>query len=136
MNYVVPYTVLKANFLRLEGSEAAEGADVSHRLSEETLMAIARQFLQSVAIDEAWYLTTYTDVADAIAEGVFRSARHHFMESGYFEGRLPGELTVDEAWYAQCYPDVADGVEEGYFSSLAQHFHEHGYREGRRPFPL
>lgn len=136
MIYVVPYAVLKANYLAMEDHGAADAVIHPHGLTEDALKGIAKQFLQSIPIDEDWYRAEYPDVADAIDEGVFRSARHHFIESGYFEGRLPGELAVDEDWYAQHYPDVASGVEEGFFASLGQHFREHGYREGRRPFPF
>ena len=42
-----------------------------------------------------------------------RSAQQHFVDDGYFEGRLPFPMRVDEKWYLQQNPDVADSVSHG-----------------------
>ena len=97
----------------------------------DELLDIVRLLLRSVTFDEAWYLAEYPDIAEAIAAGEVKSARHHFIDSGYFEGRLPAALEVDEAWYLAEYPDVAEGIERGEILSARQHFLEHGYEEGR-----
>ena len=39
--------------------------------------------------DEAWYLTTYPDVAEAVRSGRAKSGYDHFIEHGYGEGRKP-----------------------------------------------
>ena len=69
----------------------------------------------------------------AIKAGTFKSAKHHFVENGYFEGRLPAEFHVDEAWYLTAYPDVADGIGTGEILSATEHFLTNGYAEGRLP---
>jgi hypothetical protein len=97
----------------------------------DEFLDIVRLLLRSVAFDEAWYLAEYPDIAEAVAAGEVKSARHHFIDSGYFEGRLPAPLEVDEAWYLAEYPDVAEGIERGELQSARQHFLEHGYEEGR-----
>jgi hypothetical protein len=97
----------------------------------DEFLDIVRLLLRSVPFDEAWYLTEYPDIAEAVAAGEAKSARHHFIDSGYFEGRLPAPLEVDEAWYLSEYPDVAEGIERGEILSARQHFLEHGYEEGR-----
>lgn len=64
------------------------------------------------------------------------SARQHFLDDGYFEGRLPFPMPVDERWYLEHYPDVAESVRKGVVGSAEQHFAEDGYREGRLPYEL
>lgn len=41
------------------------------------------------AFDEAWYLASYPDVAEAVARGEFASGRAHYFGYGRREGRLP-----------------------------------------------
>jgi hypothetical protein len=99
----------------------------------DEFLDIIRLLLRSVPVDEAWYLAEYPDIAEAVAAGEVKSARHHFIDSGYFEGRLPAPMDIDEAWYLSEYPDVAEGIERGEIQSARQHFLEHGYDEGRSP---
>jgi hypothetical protein len=40
-------------------------------------------------LDEEWYLRRYPDVADAVREGRFASARSHYEVHGRREGRFP-----------------------------------------------
>jgi hypothetical protein len=95
-----------------------------------------RKFLIGIEFNEAWYLQHYPDIAEAIGQGLIASAREHFINDGYFEGRLPFPIRVDEAWYLQQNEGVADYVERGLLESGQQHFDENGYREGRLPFGL
>ncbi len=52
--------------------------------------------------DEAYYLQTYRDVADAVRARAFRSGAHHYREQGRPEGRRPrcGSALLDDgtAW--------------------------------------
>lgn len=109
---------------------AKEGGIVVLRYDK--LRALVRVLLDLVEIDEAWYKATYADVAQGIATGIFPSAKEHFIQHGYFEGRLPHDVEVDEAWYYEAYPDVAAAFEAG-GPSAKEHYLEHGYREGRSP---
>lgn len=54
-----------------------------------SLIGAMQLLLCAVTVDEQWYCETYPDVAAAIAEGSVDSAREHFIEFGYFEGRRP-----------------------------------------------
>ena len=74
--------------------------------------------LDSLGLDLAWF------------------TEHHFVEDGYFEGRLPFPMKVDERWYMTQYPDVADSVRRGILQSAQAHFDEDGYREGRLPYGM
>jgi hypothetical protein len=100
------------------------------------LRLIVSNLLQSVEVDEEWYKQTYPGVAQAVASGAFKSAKEHFVEHGYFEGRLPKKITVDEAFYRAAYPGVAKAIEEGLVHSAQEHFEQHGMNEGRLPFPI
>jgi hypothetical protein len=48
-------------------------------------------------VDEQWYLSTYRDVAAAVANGQVSSAREHFELVGAAEGRAPSQEYVDVA---------------------------------------
>ncbi len=136
MRYVTPFSVIKKTYLDPNPeSGQGDGGSIA-MMSEETIMGVVKLLLRGADVDEDWYRTTYPDVAEAINKGVFRSAKQHFIDSGYVEGRLPGEMPVDEKWYLAAYPDVADGVEDGLFSSCAEHFRLYGYSEGRIPFEI
>lgn len=102
-------------------------------LSEVKFMNILRIALMNVTVDEAWYLSAYPDVAAAIQSGSFRSARQHYIASGYFEDRIPRHVPVDEAWYSNEYADVAAAIRAGVFTSAQQHFEVYGFKEGRLP---
>jgi hypothetical protein len=104
--------------------------------SYDEILDVMRLLLRGVVFDEAWYLAEYPDIADAVDAGEVKSPRHHFVESGYFEGRLPRPLDIDETWYLTAYPDVAEGIARGEIQSPRQHFLEHGYDEGRSPSPF
>ena len=125
--YLPPYARLRAAL------DLAEGPDQSVLVSCEGLKSCIRLLLRGVEVDEEWYRTEYADVSDAISKGVFRSAKQHFVESGYFEGRRPGRVAVDENWYSRAYPDVSESVEFGEIGSCQEHFDRYGEREGRFP---
>jgi hypothetical protein len=105
-------------------------------LSYDDFIKILRMMISGIEIDEEWYLATHEDIAKAVTTGAVASAKQHFIDDGYFEGRLPFPMPVDESWYLAQYPDVADCVRRGIVGSAQQHFAEDGYREGRLPFPL
>jgi hypothetical protein len=102
----------------------------------DSLLAIIRRILSTIDVDEAWYLGQYDDIARAVRSGAVISGRRHFIEDGYFEGRLPFPIVVDERWYLEQNPDVAKDVLAGRVASAQAHFDADGYREGRLPFSL
>jgi hypothetical protein len=103
-------------------------------LSYDDFVAVLRLMISGIQINEEWYLTEYPDIAEAIRAGKVESARQHFIDDGFFEGRRPFPMDVDERWYLQQYPDVAESVRTGVVGSGQQHFVEDGYREGRLPY--
>lgn len=99
--------------------------------SYEEILEIISLILRGVEVDENWYLTQYPHLAEALKTKDIKSARNHFVHSGYFEGRLPCAPDLDEEWYLAQYPDVAEGIARGEIQSARQHYLEHGYAEGR-----
>lgn len=102
---------------------------VEHRLHE-----LLRLLLENVYVDEAWYLETYSDVADALQEGTISSAREHYINVGYFEDRMPHYIVVDAEWYQNTNPDVAEGIRQRAIKSADAHFQMAGFKEGRLPY--
>jgi hypothetical protein len=105
-------------------------------VSYDDFIKILRMMISGIQVDEEWYLKQYEDIARAVSEGSIVSARQHFMDDGYFEGRLPFPIPVNERWYLEQYPDVAESMRNGVVASGEQHYAEDGYREGRLPFAL
>jgi hypothetical protein len=58
----------------------------------------------------------------------------HYLDTGYFENRLPRKLLVDESYYLQQNPDVADAIRKGKLKSAQDHFNNAGFNEGRAPY--
>ncbi len=77
MAYFPCYEIVRST---LDGSMAAP--------SGENFRSILKEVLAAVAFDEALYLSIYSDIRDAVQNGVIGSAREHFIQAGYFEGRV------------------------------------------------
>jgi hypothetical protein len=75
-------------------------------------------------------------VAEAVRAGTFKSAKDHFVNNGYFEGRMPFPIQVDERYYLSRYPELAESIRREVIASGQQHFDENGYLEGRRPYDI
>ena len=131
VKYVPPFEGIKT-FVTF----AAVKGELSITATYTQFTHMIRTLLEAIQVDEEWYLAQYPDVAEAIREGGIRSAREHFLNDGYFEGRAPFQIKVDETWYLEQNPGVAEFIARGDLQSAQQHFDEHGYREGRKPFPV
>jgi len=105
-------------------------------VSYDNFINILRLMISGIEVNEEWYMQAYEDIGQAIREGLIQSAKQHFIDDGYFEGRLPFPMEVDERWYLEQNPDVAERVRTGVVSSGQQHFSEDGYREGRLPYEV
>lgn len=130
MKYLPPFEGIKANV-----AFAAVKGELTITATYAQFTTLIRSLLQVIEVDEVWYLSQYPDVADAIRNGIVTSAQEHFMNDGYFEGRIPFLIEVDEAWYLEQNPGVAEYIARGELESAQQHFNDNGYREGRRPRP-
>jgi hypothetical protein len=130
VDFLPPFEEIKA-FVTF----AAVKGELTVSTSYIQFTTLIRVLLQGIEVDEEWYLKQYPDVAEAIHKGVVTSAKEHFLNDGYFEGRIPFLIPVDEAWYLEQNPGVAEYIARGELESAQQHFNDNGYREGRKPFP-
>ena len=133
MRYVPPFNVVKQECLSSAISGNIKSDSVRKLVPQESFIHGVKLLLRGIEVDDDWYVAVYPDIAEAIAAGAVKSAKAHFIEDGYFEGRLPFELDVDDEWYLKTYPDVAEGISRGDFSSAKDHFQHFGYKEGRLP---
>jgi hypothetical protein len=131
MKYLPPFNILKS-YLSITTVEGRLMAECSY----ENLVDMLRRLIAGVEVDGPWYLERYPDIADAIRRGLVADARTHFINDGYFEGRMPFRIEVDERFYLGQNEGVADYVRRGLLESGQQHFDENGYAEGRLPFGL
>ncbi len=131
MKYLPPFDLIRRS---VEISTIRSELRVN--VSYEEFVRLLKKMIAGTEVDEDWYLRTYEDIAKAVREGSIKSAQHHFVEDGYFEGRLPFAMKVDERWYLTQNPDVADSVRRGILPSAQAHFDEDGYREGRMPYGM
>jgi hypothetical protein len=131
MSYIPPFKVVRGRM-----TVVTVNGKTKINNSYDEFVEIVKLLLRGTVFDEKWYLSTYTDVAEAVAAGAFKSGRHHFIEVGYFEGRHPRDFEIDEKWYLENNPDVVDGIKKGDITSARRHFNEHGYQEGRFPSEL
>ena len=102
-------------------------------IDAKLLKALLRTAVKCVPFSEQFYLETYPDIAQAYAAGQLKDLKQHYVEQGYFEGRVGAPATVDKPYYLHRNGDVAEAMTRGDFTSVAQHYHECGYREGRSP---
>lgn len=131
MKYLPPFDLIRRS---IEISTIR--GELRVNVSYEDFVKILKKMIVGIQVDEDWYLRTYEDIAKAIRDGIVKSAQQHFVDDGYFEGRLPFAMHVDERWYMSEYPDVAESVRKGVVVSGQSHFDEDGYREGRLPFGM
>jgi hypothetical protein len=131
VKYLPPFEILKS----LLTISSVKG-ELMVSCTYENLVQMLRQVIIGVEVDERWYLERYPDIADAIEQGLVHSARVHFVNDGYFEGRMPFPIHVDERYYLSQNKGVAEYVRKGMLESGQQHFDENGYAEGRLPFGL
>ena len=81
--------------------------------------------------NETLYLAQNSDVAAAVASGLFASGAQHFALYGAAEGRDPNAL-FNAAWYLEQNPDVAAMVASGKTTAWV-HYETCGWQEGRDP---
>jgi hypothetical protein len=95
-------------------------------LREIMLLAISK-----LPFDEDFYLSSYSDIRTAYSSGRISDLRAHFVDTGYFEGRLGVNPNIDERFYRETYPDVAAAIAKGDVTSCLDHYVLMGAAEGR-----
>ena len=79
------------------------------------------------------YLAANKDIQDAAKSGRVPDPKAHYVDYGFFEGRLGATPAVDEAWYRRTYADIGAAVRKGAIASGAEHFNAIGAEEFRAP---
>lgn len=130
MRYLPPFAVVRRMIRR-----TTSGDRTRSDLAFEDLQQVIRTLLTVVEVDEVFYLERNADVAKGVEEGLIRSAQDHFVNHGYFEGRMPYQIWIDETWYLATHADVAKTVADGTYATAQDHFDGPGYAEGRAPYP-
>lgn len=87
--------------------------------------------VSTLPFDQEFYLAAYPDIKEAFASGQVSDLWSHFIEEGYFEGKLGSKPEVDEDFYKETYPDVAIAIADGSFGSAIDHYVRAGAYEGR-----
>jgi hypothetical protein len=121
--------------LKNQGLLVPENNNTHFRIERNFLVSIMAKRLAGIKFDEAWYLSKYPDVKEAVRRGVVASGRDHYMAHGFYEHRMPTAIQVNEKWYLDAYPDIAEAIRAGVYKSAQAHFDQAGFREGRLPFP-
>lgn len=117
---------LRINRLRLDSSGKIA-------IDARLLKALIQAAVERQPFSEAFYFETYPDLQQAAAAGQLGDAHRHFVDTGYFEGRVGIAPEVDEDFYAALYPDVAEAVAGRRIESLFSHYVASGVAEGRVP---
>lgn len=127
----VPHIDLLLQALRINRDRLDGRSKIA--VDAKLLKALLQAAAGSAPFDAAFYLNSYPDIAEAHAAGEIPDLRRHFVETGFFEGRLGGLPEFDERFYIGAYPDVAEAVRNGEMKSGTEHYLRSGASEGRVP---
>lgn len=97
------------------------------------LRALLQALVARSPFDADFYRRAYPDIAEAHERGDIPDLQQHFVETGFFEGRIGAPPEVDEAFYQNTYKDVARAVARGEIASPREHYERSGAAEGRLP---
>ncbi|WP_295540858.1 hypothetical protein [uncultured Pseudacidovorax sp.] len=117
--------------LQMEVNRIASGRAKEREKIQQLVDLFYGVIARSIPVDPEFYLRTYKDISEAIQSGAVSSASEHFINHGFYEGRLPMEPKIDEQLYCQKYPDIGEAIVDGRIESGADHWASFGRLEGR-----
>jgi len=129
----IPHVDLILHVLRINRERLNSKSKVA--IDAKLLKALLRTIVQCAPFSEEFYLEAYSDIAEAYAAGQIPDLHRHYVEFGYFEGRIGAPPPVDEAYYTGLYKDVGQAMLSGDVRSGAEHYLQSGCAEGRIPSP-
>ncbi len=129
----VPHIELLLRGMRITRERLHSRSKVA--VDAKILRALIRAAVHQSAFDAEFYLATYPDVAEAHRAGTVTDLHEHYVETGFFEGRVGAPGEVDELFYVTEYPDVAQAVQAGEVRTASEHYVRSGAAEGRLPNP-
>jgi hypothetical protein len=127
----VPHIDLLLQALRINRERLNGKSKVA--IDAKLLRALLQALASSMPFSEEFYLETYSDIAEAHESGQIANPQRHFIEIGFFEGRMGSRPPVDEAFYTKLYKDVGAAVRRGDVDSGFEHYMRSGASEGRVP---
>lgn len=130
MRYIPRYDTF-VKFLRLDTKGKTPPAKVE--VPFELWRLMVANLVAQAEFDEKEYLRVNPDVEQALKQGLIGSAKEHYLEHGYFEGRFGASGAFDESWYRSRYSDVSAAIEKKAFKSAEEHFRKAGAGELRAP---
>ncbi len=111
------------------------GSKAKIAIDAKLLRALLQALVANAPFSEAFYTATYPDIAQAHVSGRIPDLHKHFIEAGFFEGRMGASPDVDETFYTTTYRDVGEAVQNGSVPSGQEHYLRSGAAEGRVPNP-
>ncbi len=127
----VPHVDLLAKAMRIPRERLTSRARIA--IEAPLLRLILARLVATLPFSEPFYRNAYPDLAAAAASGQITDLHHHFIETGYFEGRLGAPPDLDDAFYLAAYPEVAHAIAHGDTASPLDHYLRAGAAEGRVP---
>ena len=129
----VPHVDLLAQAMRVSRERLNSRSKIA--IDAKLLRQILQNLIGLMPFSEAFYRATYADLDAAAASGQIPDLHRHYVETGYFEGRMGAPPRVDEVFYISTYPDVATAIQRGEVASATEHHIRFGAAEGRIPSP-
>lgn len=129
----VPHIDLILKSLRIGRERLLSQSKIA--IDTELLRALLSEIVSLSEFSRTVYLATYPDIAAAADAGQVTNLLEHYVEQGYFEGRVGTVPDVDEDFYLASYPDVRAAVSDGSVPDAAEHYVRAGAAEGRIPNP-
>lgn len=127
----MPHIDLLLQALRVNRERLSSKSKVA--IDAKLLRMLIQTAVEKLPFSEEFYAETYPDIGDAASSGQIPDLHRHFVEAGYFEGRLGSPPEVDEDFYTSIYKDVAVAIERGDIGSATEHYLRSGAAEGRVP---
>ena len=127
----VPHIDLLTQSMRITRERLNSRSKIA--IDAKLLRLVLQQLVSHLPFSEAFYRATYADIDAAAASGAIPDLHQHFVDTGFFEGRMGAPPDVDEAYYLATYPDVASAIQRGDVASGAEHYVRSGAAEGRIP---
>lgn len=96
---------------------------------------VIEEEIDVLKFSEEWYLTAYSDVANAIKNGYFVNGYDHYIKNGKIEKRLPIPplpLEYCEGTYRKLNKDIDAAIVNGQFANGVEHYLQFGWKEKRQ----
>ncbi len=130
-DHPAPYIPPASKLLSELGLDLSDLSQPRVTVTTDYLKLIISKAIEPDNFNSRDYMERYPDVKGAVIGRIVDSAQAHFLQTGYYEGRLPGTLAFDHKWYWERYPDVAAAYASTDVDALHEHYLNSGYFEGR-----